>query len=112
MKNPTKFLQLINEAQDVANESSRLWRAWDDEEKESIRNGIEYDHYNSQASLAYRNHDHAAYAQIEGGKIICESTGCSNGWTRYGKLCFYFLKDGATQRNRFSKAKALVALAD
>ena len=112
MKTPTKFLQLINEAQDAANESSRLLRAWREEQKESIRNGIEYDFETAPACVAYHNHDWRAYAQIEGGKIICEATGCSNGWTRYGKLCFYFLKDGATQRNRFSKAKALVALAD
>lgn len=112
MKTPTKFLALVKEANEAANESSRLWRAWDDEEKESLRNGIEYDHYNSQAARAYSNHDHRAYAQIEGGKIICEATGATNGWTTYYKHCFYFLKDGATQRNRYSKAKALEALAD
>ena len=33
MKTPTKFIAVVKEANAAANESSRLWRDWDDEEK-------------------------------------------------------------------------------
>ena len=74
MKKPTKFIQLIKEAKEATNESSRLWRAC--KEKESIRrNRIRSLQLQLPSLIA---HDHTAYAQIEGGKIICESTGSSN----------------------------------
>lgn len=114
MKTPTKFLALVNEAQERANKSSRLWDAYKKERRAAFDAGKldEYDHKTAPASVAFSAHDIEAEAKIEGGTIICEATAACNGWTQYGRICFYFLKDGATQRNRYSRAKALVALAD
>tara|TARA_R110002153_G_C12937147_1_gene456852 strand:- start:73 stop:417 length:345 start_codon:yes stop_codon:yes gene_type:complete len=114
MKTPTKFIQLVKEANEATDESSRLWLACKAERRAAFDAGKldEYDSATAPASIAYSAHDRRAYAQIEGGKIICESTGSSNHGTQYGKVVFYFLKDGATQRNRFSRAKALEALQD
>lgn len=114
MKTPTKFLALVNEAQQRANKSSDLWDAYKAERRAAFDAGKldEYDPKTAPASVAYSEHEIQAEVQVEGGKIICEASAACSGWTSYGRIVFYFLKDGATQRNRYSRAKALVALAD
>jgi len=104
MKTPTKFQALVKEANERCEEKHRLNCL---SEEANVKHT---DLHECPLFLTWARFDVQAYASVEGGQIICEATGSYNGWTNYYKHCFYFLKDGAENRGRFSKAKALAAL--
>jgi hypothetical protein len=107
MKNLNKFQALVKEANELAKENNRLDRLLTDAKVPNDENWS-----NHEAVRAYYDHDKQAYMEVEGGQIICESAVAITDLSYYFKHNFYFLKNGAKRRSRFSKAKALEALQD
>jgi len=106
MENLNKFQALVKEANELARENERLLQIYRD-----ARVVVDDNWSDHEAVRAYYDHDKQAYIQVEGGQIICESAVAITDLSYYFKHNFYFLKDGAKRRSRFSKAKALEALA-